>query len=112
MELSPEVLLAISVTGSIIVWLLKLALGGSETPAWVLTGAVYVVAGVLAFMFAPVALPPFPPLPDLASAVPALIQWLIDALVPLSAFAGFAGLVYQALLKRVLEGAKARFAKK
>lgn len=108
-ELSPEVLFFVALASSVIVWAVKFAMSrGANIPSAYLTGGVYVVSGVLAFFFAPISLPAFPPFVDLASFVPALLQYIADLLVPLSAFAGFAALVYQALLKRVLEGLAAR----
>ena len=113
MELSPEALFAIGLVASVIVWALKLlAQNGQAVPDAVLTDGVYVVSGVLALLFNPVALPMFPPFIDLASFVPALIAWIGALLVPLSAFAGFAALVYQVLLKKILDGVSAKlFAK-
>lgn len=108
-ELSPEILFAISLVASVAVWALKLlAKNGKTIPDAYLTGGVYVVSLVLAFFFAPVALPPFPPFVDLASFVPALLAYIGALLVPLSAFAGFAALVYQALLKNILDGVAAK----
>lgn len=110
MELSAELLFVIAITSSVIVWVVKFASGrGANIPDVYLTGGVYIVSGVLAFLFAPVALPPFPPFVDLASFVPALIAYIGALLVPLSAFVGFAGLVYQALIKKVLDGIAEKF---
>src|SRR5574342_1280307 len=103
-QLSPEVLFAIAIAGSVIVWGIKLALKGKPISDAALTTGVYVVSVVLAFLFQPVVLPPLPPYVDLATFIPALISWLVLALVPVSAFVGFATLIYQALLKRVLDG--------
>jgi len=112
MELSPEILFAIGLVASVVVWLLRLVVkNGAELPDWVLTSGVYVVSGVLAFFFNPVALPPFPPFADLAQFIPLFLAWIGDLLVPLSSFAGFAALVYQALLKKILDGVAARFKK-
>lgn len=109
LELNPEVLLIIALVSSVIVWGIKFAMArGASVPPAYLTGGVYVVSGVLAFFFAPVSLPSFPVFVDLATFVPALLQYIADLLVPLSAFSGFAALVYQALLKRVLDGLAAR----
>lgn len=94
-------LFVIASVASVIVWLLKLWKSNLH-PGW-LTAGVYVVSLVLAFFFAPLALPAFPPFIDLATFLPALIGWMGEALIPLSAFAGFATLVYNALLKAVLE---------
>lgn len=113
MELSPEILFAIALAGSVIVWVIRLAFKDqANIPDAYLTAGVYVVSGVLAFLFQPIVLPPFPPFIDLASFIPAFIAWVGALLVPLSAFAGFATLVYQVLLKRVLEGLQERLARK
>lgn len=94
-------LFVIATVASVIVWLLKLW-KGNVASGW-LTAGVYVVSLVLAFFFAPLALPAFPPFVDLATFLPALIGWIGEALIPLSAFVGFATLVYNTLLKAVLE---------
>lgn len=108
-ELSPEILFFIALVSSVIVWLVKFAMArGATIPSAYLTGGVYVVSGVLAFFFAPISLPDFPPFVDLASFVPSFLSYVAALLVPLSAFAGFAALVYQALLKRVLDGMAAK----
>ena len=105
MELSPELVFVIGLTASVAVWVLRLlAKNGKSLPDYVLTIGVYVVSGVLAFLFAAPSLPAFPPFVDIVTFVPALLAWVGDLLVPLSAFVGFAGLVYQALLKKILEG--------
>lgn len=106
MELSPELVFVIGLVASVVVWLLRLlAKNGKSIPDAVLTVGVYVVSGVLALLFATPSLPAFPPFVDMASFVPAFLVWIGDLLVPLSAFVGFAGLIYQSLLKRILEGA-------
>jgi hypothetical protein len=94
-------LFVIGTVASAIVWVLKFY-KGQLSPGW-LTGGVYVVSFVLAWFFAPLALPAFPPFVDLASFVPALLGWVGDLLIPLSAFVGFATLVYNVLLKSVLD---------
>lgn len=111
MELSAELVFVIGLAASVIVWGVKLAAkNGATIPDAYLTGGVYVAAGLLAFLFAPVTLPAFPVFVDLATFVPALIVYVGALLVPLSAFVGFAGLVYQALLKRVLDGLAVKLA--
>ena len=94
-------LFVIASVASTIVWLLKFS--KTKIPAGWLTVGVYVVALVLAFFFAPVALPVFPAYIDLVTFIPAVIAWIGQTLVPLSAFVGFATLVYNALLKSVLD---------
>ena len=110
MELTEVQLFLIGAVASVIVWLVKFIRSrwGSIPAGW-LTGAVYLVSAVLAWIFAPLALPALPPFVDLASFVPAFLQWFAELLVPLSAFVGFATLVYNILLKQVLDNAGARF---
>lgn len=91
----------IATVASLIVWGLKLS--KQNIPSGWLTTGVYVVSLVLAFLFTPLALPVFPPFVDAVTFVPALILWIGDALIPLSAMAGFATLIYNALLKAVLD---------
>lgn len=91
----------IATVASVIVWLLNLYKKPIAS-GW-LTAGVYVVSLLLAFFFAPLALPAFPPFTDLAQFVPDLVKWIGDLLVPLSAFVGFATLVYNALLKAVMD---------
>jgi hypothetical protein len=111
MEMSPELMFVIGLVASVIVWVVRFVSkrGGSIPSGW-LTAGVYVVAGLLAWVFSPVILPPFPTWGgDLAGFVPALVAWASELLVPLSACVGFATLVYNAMLKRVLDGIAERF---
>ena len=103
-------LFVIGAVASVLVWLVKFIRSrwGSIGTGW-LTAFVYVVSAGLAFFFAPLALPSLPPFVDLATYVPAFLAWVGDLLVPLSAFVGFATLVYNVLLKQVLDGVGARF---
>jgi len=111
MELTEVQLFLIGAVASVIVWVVKFVReqGGAINAGW-LTAGVYVVSAALAYFFAPVVLPPLPPFVDLATFIPAILQWFGDLLVPLSAFVGFATLVYNVLLKQVLDstGAKIR----
>ena len=110
MELSPELVFVIGLVASAVVWGIKfLRAKGTEIPSGWLTAGVYVVSGVLAALFAAPSLPAFPVFVDLASFVPALLAWVGDLLVPLSAFVGFATLVYTALLKKILDSVAAHF---
>jgi hypothetical protein len=101
MELNEIQLFVIAAVASTIVYLLKMA-RVAEKPAW-LTVLLYGVSLGLAFLFAPVAIPPFPPFTDISIFVPALLVWLGDLLIPISAFVGFATLVYNTLLKAILD---------
>jgi len=105
-DISPELMFVIGFVASVIVWLVKLAgQRGKTIPSGWLTAGVYVVSAILAFLFSPVSLPPFPGWSgDLATFIPAIIAWIGNLLVPLSAFVGFATLVYNALLKKILDG--------
>ena len=94
-------LFVIGAVASVIVWLLKLAKANIKS-GW-LTVGVYVVALVLAFFFASPVLPVFPACVDLVTCVPLVLAWIGDLLVPISAFVGFATLVYNVLLKQVLD---------
>lgn len=94
-------LFVIATVASGLVWVLK-TYKGSIPAGWLTTG-VYVVSMGLAFFFAPLALPPFPGYSDAVTFVQALIAWIGAAMVPLSAFVGFATLVYNVLLKSVLD---------
>ena len=105
-EISPELMFVIGLVASVIVWLVKLASKrGKAIPSGWLTAGVYVVSAILAFLFSPVSLPQFPAWSgDLSKFVSELVVWVGELLVPLSAFVGFATLVYNALLKKVLDG--------
>jgi hypothetical protein len=101
MELNPVQLFVIASVASVIVYLLKLA-KVTQKPAW-LTVLVYVASLVLALIWARPTLPPLPPFTDISVFVPALLAWIVAAMVPLSAFVGFATLIYNVLLKAVLD---------
>jgi hypothetical protein len=94
-------LFVIATIASGIVWLLKVY--KNSIPAGWLTAGVYVVSLGLAFLFAPLTLPPFPTFGDAVTFVQALIAWIGAVLPVLSAFVGFATLVYNVLLKSVLD---------
>lgn len=94
-------LFVLATVASVIVYGLKLAKVTTK-PAW-LTVLVYVISLGLAFAFAPLALPTLPPFVDIVTYVPAVMAWIGDALVPISALVGFATLVYNVLLKMVLD---------
>lgn len=94
-------LFVIAAVASIVVYLFKIA-KVTQKPAW-LTVLLYGVSLVLAVAFARPALPPFPPLSDAVTFVPALLAWLGALLIPISALVGFATLIYNTLLKIVLD---------
>jgi hypothetical protein len=94
-------LFVIGAVASVIVWGLKMSKVTVKS-SW-LTILVYAVSLGLGLAFAAPALPPFPVFADLVSFVPLFLVWVGDLLVPLSAFVGFATLIYNTLLKQVLD---------
>jgi uncharacterized Tic20 family protein len=106
-ELSAELLFILSLLSSVIVWLLKEAFvkKGKKVPASVYNIALGAVALLLALGFSPVVLPDLPAhdgsLIGILSAVLAFVGALLPVLV---AVVGFAKIIYEALLKKVLEG--------
>lgn len=94
-------LMVIAVVASLIVWLLKLAKADASS-GW-LTVAVYGVSLALAWVFAPLALPPLPACGEISTCVIDVVAWVGELLVPISAFVGFATLIYNTLLKSILE---------
>lgn len=94
-------LFVIGAVASVIVWVLKMSKVAVKS-SW-LTVLVYAVSLGLAFAFAAPTLPAFPVFVDLVTFVPLLLAYIGDLLVPLSAFVGFATLVYNTLLKQVLD---------
>ena len=105
MELSPELLFVIGIASSVIVFILKKVFvsQGKEVPNWVYTIGVYVVSFALSLLFAPIVLPPFDPGKDAAEFMTNLVAYLILILPTLSAFVGFATLVYNALKNLIFE---------
>ncbi len=104
--MSAELLFVLSIAASAIVWLLKVVFvdKGQEVPAWVYTIVLGVVSLVLALVFSPVALPPFPANDGSLLGILAALLTFAGALLPIiSAIVGFATLIYQALLKRILD---------
>lgn len=101
MELSPVQLFVIASVASVVVYVLKM-LRVTAKPSW-LTVLLYGASLVLAFLFARPVLPPLPPFTDISVFVPALIAWIGAALIPISALVGFATLIYNVLLKQVMD---------
>lgn len=104
-DLSEVQLFVIATIASVLVWLIKFARGRGWNPSnKLLTNLVFGVSLGLAILFAPLLLPPFPPFMDLVTFVPALLIYIGNLLVPLTAMVGFAVLIYDNLLKLVLDG--------
>jgi hypothetical protein len=77
-----------------------------------LTVAVYVISGLLAYAWNAPAFPAFPPFVDLAAFVPALITYISALLTLLGPVVALATLIYNALLKKVLDNVAVRLLKK
>lgn len=105
MNLPIELLFVLGILSSVIVFILRFLFvnKGKEVPAWVYSVALYVVSLGLALIFSPVQIPPFPPFSDIPSGLVALLSWLGELIPVLSAVVGFATVIYQALLKRILD---------
>lgn len=69
-----------------------------------LTAAVYVVSGLLAYAWSAPIFPQVPPFVDLAQFVSAVFQFLTSLLVALGPIVALATLIYNVLLKKVLDG--------
>lgn len=105
MELSPELLFVIGLAASVVVWVVKVvSKNGNSIPDAALTFGVYVVSAILALLFAPVTFPPFPAYSDPFTFAPLFFAWLGQVIAILSVAVGFAGIIYQALLKSILDG--------
>jgi hypothetical protein len=105
--MSAELLFILGLAASAIVWLLKKIFieKGKEVPVWVYSIALGVVAFALAVLFVPVVLPPFPAHDGSLIGIVAAVLTFIGATLPvLAAVVGFARIVYEALLQRVLDG--------
>lgn len=106
MELSEVHLFVIGLVATGLIWAVKFwrEQSGKPIPSGWLTAGVYVVSFGLALAFGLPAIPPFGPFNDPISFVAACLQWLTDFLVIIGPFVGFATLIYNALLKKVLDG--------
>jgi hypothetical protein len=107
MFMSSELVFVVGLVASVIVWLLKEAFvkKGKKVPASVYNIVLGVVAILIALPFAPVAFPPFPAHDGTLIGILSAILAFVGALLPiLVAEVGFAKIVYEALLKKVLEG--------
>ncbi len=110
--LSEIQLVYVGIIASGALWLLRLlASRGWQPKKEIVAIALYVVSFVMAIVFMPVTFPPFPPFADAPSFVGALLSWVALLLALASPVAGMAYLIYNVLLKRVLEGLANRAAK-
>lgn len=74
-----------------------------------LTAGVYVVSGLLAFAWSAPIFPHFPPFVELGTFVPALFQWFTDLLIAVGPIVALATLIYNVLLKKVLDGINQKY---
>ena len=101
----------IGVVGSALVYVLKLI--GEKFPKveikreW-LTAVLYVVSGGLALMWSGFVLPAFSASSDPITFVSSSLGWVSAVLVALGPAVGFATLIYNLFLKKVLDGAVVR----
>lgn len=114
MELTDIHLFVISLIAPVLVWIVKFwqERSGKEIPSGWLTAGVYAAAFGLALLFGLPAIPAFAGFEDPVSLVSACMQWLGDFLVNIGPFVAFATLMYNALLKRVLDGLGNKIAQK
>lgn len=101
----------IGVFASALVYVLKVVM--AKFPQWTikrewLTALLYVVSGGLALMWSGFVLPAFAAFSDPITFVSALLGWLSAVLVALGPAVGFATLIYNIFLKKVLDSAAAK----
>jgi len=101
----------IGVFASALVYVLKLI--GENFPKFTikrewLTAVLYVVSGALALMWSGFMLPVFAAFSDPITFVSALLGWISAVLVALGPAVGFATLIYNIFLKKVLDSAAAK----
>jgi hypothetical protein len=97
-------LVTIGFVASAALWVLRvLASRGYQLPKEVIAIGLYVISFGLAVSFTALTFPPFPPYTDPASFVGALLAYAGSLLALASPVAGMAYLIYNVLLKRVLE---------
>lgn len=76
-----------------------------------LTAGVYVISGLLAYVWSAPLFPAFPSWGgELGVFVPALFAWITDLLTAVGPIVALATLIYNALLKQVLDKIAAKFA--
>jgi hypothetical protein len=104
-------LVLIGIVASAITWVLRLiaSRGYNPKPEHVAIG-LYVVSFALAVGFTALTFPAFPPFSDAPGFVFALLNWLGEILALAAPVVGIAYLIYNLLLKRVLEEVRARVA--
>lgn len=106
MELNEFHIYVIGLLATVLIWLVKRIQEhyGKPIPSGWLTTGVYLAAFGLALAFGLPAIPAFGAWEGPVELVAACLQWVSDILVSIGPIVGFATLIYNALLKRVLDG--------
>lgn len=105
MELTEWQMILVGILASALLWILRLLTAKGWAPSKSTVAiALYVISFGLAAVFAGPALPGFPPFSDAPTFVAALFAWIGQLLALASPIAGLAYLIYNILLKKVLEG--------
>jgi hypothetical protein len=103
----------IAAIATIIVWVIKFASekwGWKPAAGW-LTVFVYIVSLIAAFVFNPVAFPPFPPyVGEPSTFLIAVLAYINSLAIAMGPMVAFATLFYNILLKRVMDGIAAKLA--
>lgn len=106
MEFTAEQVILIGLLATVLVFVLSTIAQqfGWKPNREQLTAGLFVVSFALAALFNPQTLPPFPGYVDPTQFSTALVAYLGALLASLAAIAGVATLIYNILLKKVLEG--------
>jgi len=108
-ELSGSQLVIIGLIASAITWVIKvLVQKGYQPKKEVVAIALYVVSFFAAILFSPLVFPAFPPFSDAPTFVAAVFTYIGLLLAVASPVVGMAYLIYNVLLKRVLDAAVAK----
>ena len=103
-ELTESQLVVIGLVASAVLWIVRvLASRGYQFSREAVAIVLYVISFFLAIGFTPIVFPPFPPFTDAPSFIGALLAYAGLLLAIASPVAGMAYLIYNVLLKRVLE---------
>ena len=102
-------LVLVGLVASFVLWVLKLLAAKGWSPSReVVAIALYVISFVLALLFQTITFPAFPGCTDAPTCVSAVINYIGTLLTVAAPITGLAYLIYNVLLKRVLEGALAK----
>lgn len=97
-------LVYVGMIASVALWLIRESVKrGYQPTREVVAIGLYVISFFMAIIFTPLTFPPFPPFSDAPSFVGALLAYVGQLLALAAPVAGMAFLIYNLLLKRVLE---------